>query len=142
MPTDDDDVRELFAHANPDTGPQLGISAADVAERGRSVHRRRRQLAAAGSTVAVIALAAVLTTTLARPQVAPAGPSTDVPITHTEAKPQPLPTSGGTPPTATPPPTTATTTTVTTTTATTTTVTTTPMTTTPTTTTSHGVPTP
>jgi hypothetical protein len=116
MPTDDEDVRDLFAHANPDTGPQLGISAADVAARGRRVHRRRRQLAAAGSTVAVIALAAVLTTTLARPQVTPAGPSTptQVPITHTGAKPRPLPTADGTPPNATPPPTTtAVTTTVT-----------------------------
>lgn len=121
MPTDDEDVRDLFAHANPDSGPQLGISAADVAARGRRVHRRRRQLAAAGSTVAVIALVAVLTTTLARPQVSPAGTPTQVPITHTDAKPTPLPTTDGTPPNTTPPPNTTVT---------------------ATTTTSHGVPTP
>ena len=99
MRTEDDDVRDLFANANPDSGPQLGISAADIAARGRRVHRRRRQLAAVGSTVAVLVLAAVLTTTLARPQVTPAGPgsSTRVPITHTGPKPGPQPTVDNTP---------------------------------------------
>jgi hypothetical protein len=84
MSADDDDVRDLFARANPDAGPDLGISAADIAARGRRAQRRRR-LAAIGSTVAVIAVAAVLTATLARPRVAPAGPgsTTQVPITHT-----------------------------------------------------------
>ncbi|HEX4224188.1 MAG TPA: hypothetical protein VHZ97_17600 [Pseudonocardiaceae bacterium] len=99
MPTEDDDVRDLFARANPDSGPRLMVSAADVVAKGRRVHRRRRQLAAVGSTVAVIALAAALTTTLARPQTTPAGPggSTQVPITHTGPKPKPLPTADHTP---------------------------------------------
>jgi hypothetical protein len=91
MRTGDDDVRDLFANANPDSGPRLRMSAADIAARGRRVHRRRRQLAAVSGTVAVMAVAAVLTTTLTRPSVAPAGPgvSTQVPITHTGPKPLP-----------------------------------------------------
>lgn len=107
MPTEDDDVRDLFAHANPDSGPRLGISAEDIAARGRRVHRRRRQLAAAGGTVAVIAAAAVLTATLARPQVSPAGPGTPtpIPVTHTGPKPHtPMLSPQHTPPGTTPPP--------------------------------------
>ncbi|HEY4453013.1 MAG TPA: hypothetical protein VGN81_01775 [Pseudonocardiaceae bacterium] len=101
MRTDDDDVRDLFARANPDGGPGLGISAEDIATRGRRVHRRRRQLATVGGTVAVIA-AAVLATTLARPQVSPAGPgSTQVPITHTAPTPKLSPTKTPPPPTTT-----------------------------------------
>jgi hypothetical protein len=118
MPTEDNDVRDLFAHAHPDSGPQLGITADDIVSRGRRVHRRRRQLAAVGGTVAVIAAAAVLTATLARPPVSPAGPgtSTQVPLTHTGPRPQaPLPTAdhtppGTAPPGTTPPPTTTVTT--------------------------------
>jgi hypothetical protein len=88
---DDDDVRDLFTQANPDAGPRLTVTAAEVAARGRRVHRHRRQLAAVGSTVAVVAVAAVLTATLARPQITPARPAgpTQVPITHTVPKPPP-----------------------------------------------------
>jgi hypothetical protein len=138
MRTEDDDVRGLFARANPEGGPGLTMNAADVVAKGRRVHRRRRQLAAVGSTVAVLALAAALTTTLARPQTTPAGPggSTQVPITHTGPKPKPLPTADNTPANtpgnAAPPPLTTITRT--------TTPTTTP--TAPTTTTSAGLPTP
>ena len=127
---DDDDVRDLFAQANPDAGPDLGISAADIAARGRRVHRRRRTLATAGATVAVIAVTAVLTTTVARPRVVPAGPnpSTQVPITHVGPTPKLSPTADQ-----------HETTTMTTTTATTTT---TPPATTTLTTTSDPIPTP
>ena len=93
MRADDDDVRDLFARANPDAGPELGISAEDIAERGRRVHRRRRRLATVGGTVVVIGVA-VLATTLARPQVSPAGPgpATQVPVTHTVPTPKLSPT--------------------------------------------------
>ena len=102
---EDDDVRALFAGARPESGPPLGLTAEDIAARGARVHRRRRQLAAMGGTVAVVAVAAVLTTTLAiRPQAPPAGPgSTSVPITHTAPRPTgtPAPTSGENPTVAT-----------------------------------------
>jgi hypothetical protein len=111
MRGDDDDVRDLFADANPDGGPGLRISPEDIAEHAHRVHRRRRQLATAGGTVAVLAVAILLGTVVrphARP-VSPAGPgtSTQVPVTHTGQKPQaPLPAATTTagapaPPTAT-----------------------------------------
>lgn len=56
----DEDIKSVLSHG--ESGPPLGIRAADIIEKGGRIRRRRKRLAVAGSslaTVAVIVLGAI-----------------------------------------------------------------------------------
>jgi hypothetical protein len=100
--SDEDDVRDLFAHARPEAGPALGLDPAAIARDGDRIRHRRRQLQWVGSSAAVVlVLVAVVVIVALLPHgpigpVTPAGPpSTTIEVPSTTAPPQP--TRSGTP---------------------------------------------
>lgn len=74
----DDDVKPLFDRVTSEQ-PPLGIDIGGISQRGKRIRRRRKTLAAVGSSAAVCGVLALTVFTLGARDHAPVEPATQLP---------------------------------------------------------------